>query len=155
MPATAQAVRNTKIDSTFATFSENSEFSGKQIGGSQARLRSAKLRRDMEISRNSTEIELPVLTCLRCRHTWHPRRPNLPAHCANCCSPYWNKPRQRLRTTPEPTEKHSTPEENTSSRPSSLLKKGFRWLEEHRNSSQVVDSSFDEQRKYWFSSHRR
>ena len=60
----------------------------------------------MEISRNSTEIELLVLTCLRCGHSWYPRRPKLPAHCPSCCSPYWNKPRQRLRATPEPTEKH-------------------------------------------------
>src|SRR3989304_1632186 len=103
MDSTTAAQAVGKIGSTSASSSENSEFSGTQTGGSHARLRSPKLRRDMEINKNDTEIELPVLTCLRCGHTWHPRRPKLPAHCANCCSPYWNKPRQRLRATPKPT----------------------------------------------------
>ena len=41
------------------------------------------------------EITLPVCTCLRCGHSWVPRKPERPMTCANCRSPYWDKPRQR------------------------------------------------------------
>lgn len=41
--------------------------------------------------------KLPILECLRCGWTWHPRTDKLPAVCPNpkCKSPYWNKPRRR------------------------------------------------------------
>ena len=36
------------------------------------------------------------LNCLRCNHTWAPRKPNnIPKVCPKCKSPYWNKPRQK------------------------------------------------------------
>ena len=36
------------------------------------------------------------LTCLRCGYKWFPRKPNAPAHCPKCKSPYWNKPRRNV-----------------------------------------------------------
>ena len=32
--------------------------------------------------------------CLRpkCGHEWYPRKPGLPARCAKCKSPYYNRP---------------------------------------------------------------
>lgn len=38
-------------------------------------------------------IELPTLRCLRCGHTWIPRKPAPPKNCPRCISPYWNKPK--------------------------------------------------------------
>ena len=38
-------------------------------------------------------FDLPVLKCLRCRHTWYPKRPIEPKVCPKCKSPYWNKPK--------------------------------------------------------------
>ena len=40
-------------------------------------------------------IKLPRLKCLRCGHTWVPRREKPPKTCPKCHSPYWNKPRQK------------------------------------------------------------
>ena len=40
------------------------------------------------------EVVLPTLECLRCGHTWHPRRSQLPTCCPKCGSPYWDKPRR-------------------------------------------------------------
>lgn len=39
-------------------------------------------------------IELPVLTCSRCGHTWTPRLPWMPVRCAKCKTPYWQTPPQ-------------------------------------------------------------
>jgi len=39
------------------------------------------------------DIKLTTLTCKRCRHTWIPRKAELPIRCAKCKSPYWNKDR--------------------------------------------------------------
>lgn len=39
-------------------------------------------------------LTLPTLTCLRCAHTWYPRRPERPAVCPHCKSPYWDRKRQ-------------------------------------------------------------
>ena len=33
--------------------------------------------------------------CNRCGREWFPRTENLPVHCPNCKSPYWNKARTR------------------------------------------------------------
>ena len=38
-------------------------------------------------------FEMPTLSCLRCGHTWIPRRPQEPKKCPRCASPYWNKPK--------------------------------------------------------------
>ena len=35
------------------------------------------------------------LKCLRCGYTWFPRRPKKPKFCANCNSPYWDRPRRK------------------------------------------------------------
>jgi len=43
--------------------------------------------------------KLPILTCLRCGHTWIPRTPKKPKVCPNlkCKSPYWDKLRRRRK----------------------------------------------------------
>lgn len=41
-----------------------------------------------------TEIVLPTLHCLRCGHTWPPRKPERPLRCAKCGSPYWDRTRR-------------------------------------------------------------
>jgi len=46
-----------------------------------------------ETNQNDSFV-LPVLTCLRCGHTWPPRKPELPKVCPKCKSPYWNQERQ-------------------------------------------------------------
>lgn len=38
-------------------------------------------------------FELPTLKCLRCGHSWIPRRPLKPKVCPKCNSPYWDKPK--------------------------------------------------------------
>jgi rubrerythrin len=38
-----------------------------------------------------------VLICGRCSHTWRPEGDNPPAVCPTCKSPYWDKPRKRIR----------------------------------------------------------
>jgi predicted Zn-ribbon and HTH transcriptional regulator len=39
-------------------------------------------------------MTLPTHSCLRCDHTWIPRREGLPAKCPKCMSVYWNESRQ-------------------------------------------------------------
>lgn len=39
-------------------------------------------------------MELPTLKCLRCGHTWTPRKP-VSMVCPKCKTPYWNTPRQK------------------------------------------------------------
>lgn len=41
-----------------------------------------------------TEISVPRLKCLRCEHTWTPRKSKITI-CPKCKSPYWNKPRKQ------------------------------------------------------------
>ena len=36
------------------------------------------------------KIKLPVFTCKRCGHKWHPRKERKPICCARCKSPYWD-----------------------------------------------------------------
>jgi predicted Zn-ribbon and HTH transcriptional regulator len=43
----------------------------------------------------TNEIKLPTLKCLRCGHSWIPRRPVLPKNCPKCTSRYWNIPKWR------------------------------------------------------------
>ena len=57
----------------------------------------------------SRTITLPILTCLRCGYTWHPRSNKLPDTCASlkCKSRYWAKPRRikkSLQQTPDKKE---------------------------------------------------
>lgn len=35
---------------------------------------------------------IPRLHCLRCHHTWVPRREYEPMSCPHCCQRAWNKP---------------------------------------------------------------
>lgn len=42
----------------------------------------------------SEAAQLQQLKCHRCGHTWYPRSPKRPAHCAKCNSPYWASPRK-------------------------------------------------------------
>ena len=46
------------------------------------------------------KLTISLLECNRCGHKWWPRilggeeaRIEIPAHCAKCKTPYWNKPR--------------------------------------------------------------
>jgi len=39
-----------------------------------------------------TKVELPTFRCLRCGHTWHPRKPFMPRVCPRCKNPYWKLP---------------------------------------------------------------
>jgi len=41
--------------------------------------------------------KLPMYTCLRCGHEWHPRTNRRPIACGKCKSPYWNTPRKEQR----------------------------------------------------------
>lgn len=41
-------------------------------------------------------MKLLTLRCLRCSHTWYPRRPERPVVCPACNSPYWDKPRRTI-----------------------------------------------------------
>ena len=38
----------------------------------------------------------PTLTCLRCGNTWQNRIPK-PKQCPKCKSPYWNKPKRKVK----------------------------------------------------------
>ncbi len=38
-----------------------------------------------------SEIKLPHLKCLRCGHSWIPRKEANPDVCPKCHSPYWMK----------------------------------------------------------------
>lgn len=41
------------------------------------------------------EIKVKAYKCYRCGHVWQPRSKNVvPETCANCKSPYWNRPRK-------------------------------------------------------------
>ena len=46
------------------------------------------------------EITVQRFTCERCGHRWLPRYAKMeeyiPATCASCNSPYWNKPREKI-----------------------------------------------------------
>ena len=45
-------------------------------------------------SGKATSIELRQQVCHRCGKAWWPRRPNKPARCPGCKSPYWDRPRR-------------------------------------------------------------
>lgn len=47
----------------------------------------------------SNEIEIPTLRCTRCRHEWHPRKPDKPRVCPRCNSPYWDIPKKDAEET--------------------------------------------------------
>jgi len=42
-------------------------------------------------------MKLKKLKCLRCTHKWFPRKEKLPLFCPKCNSPYWNKPRKKVK----------------------------------------------------------
>lgn len=50
---------------------------------------------------------LTELSCLRCGHTWFPRRPEPPKVCPNCVSPYWDREKVRLTVKGRPKTKVS------------------------------------------------
>lgn len=41
-----------------------------------------------------SEVMLKGFKCLRCKHTWVPRRSDRPRVCPRCKSPYWDKPKR-------------------------------------------------------------
>ncbi len=45
-------------------------------------------------SGNAPSIELRQQVCHRCGKAWWPRRPQKPARCPGCKSPYWDRPRR-------------------------------------------------------------
>ena len=57
-------------------------------------------------------MEIPTLKCLRCKHTWIPRKP-VTMVCPKCHSAYWNTPKQPIAVWSENTGTWSdTPPEN-------------------------------------------
>lgn len=42
-------------------------------------------------------MNLPTYKCLRCGHTWIPRKPERPVRCPKrgCMSPYWDRERAK------------------------------------------------------------
>jgi len=40
-------------------------------------------------------ITVKAYRCLRCLHTWLPRRSTRPVSCPACHSPYWDRPRRK------------------------------------------------------------
>lgn len=43
----------------------------------------------------NSDMELPSFACLRCGHTWIPRRVDKPRRCPKCKTPYWDTPNIR------------------------------------------------------------
>ena len=52
------------------------------------------VRQRVLASGNAPSIELRQQVCHRCGKAWWPRRPNKPARCPGCKSPYWDRPRR-------------------------------------------------------------
>jgi predicted Zn-ribbon and HTH transcriptional regulator len=48
--------------------------------------------REMQ-STEPAEITIQAYKCLRCGHTWVPRKKEKPRVCPKCKSPYWDKPK--------------------------------------------------------------
>lgn len=46
-----------------------------------------------------TATTVSGLRCERCNHEWIPKQVALPHTCPHCRSPYWDRPRQRVRRT--------------------------------------------------------
>ncbi len=46
----------------------------------------------------NNHVELPSYACLRCGHTWIPRRADKPRRCPKCKTPYWDTPNVRKVT---------------------------------------------------------
>jgi len=46
--------------------------------------------------KRDNKIKLPFLRCLRCGHSWIPRKVDMPRTCPGCRSAYWDKPRLNL-----------------------------------------------------------
>jgi predicted nucleic acid-binding Zn-ribbon protein len=57
---------------------------------------------------NSGGFKLPMLKCIRCKHTWPPRTQNLPKVCPECKSPYWNT-EKRVKKSEEKDENRIYP----------------------------------------------
>jgi len=45
---------------------------------------------------NKDTITLDTYECVRCSHTWHPRKEERPRICPNCISAYWDVPKKVL-----------------------------------------------------------
>ncbi len=48
----------------------------------------------MHGDRQMSETLIPGYRCLKCDHTWKPRKPEKPATCPKCNSPRWDRPRK-------------------------------------------------------------
>ena len=58
------------------------------------RLDSHPVRQRVLTSGNAISLELRQQACHRCGKAWWPRRPQKPARCPGCKSPYWDRPRR-------------------------------------------------------------
>ena len=58
------------------------------------RVDSNPVRQRVLASGNAISLELRQQACHRCGKVWWPRRPNKPARCPGCKSPYWDRPRR-------------------------------------------------------------
>ena len=61
------------------------------------RLDSNPVRQRVLASGNAMSGELRQQVCHRCGKAWWPRRPQKPARCPGCKSPYWDRPRRLKR----------------------------------------------------------
>ncbi|MEM5836300.1 MAG: hypothetical protein QXR09_02075 [Candidatus Aenigmatarchaeota archaeon] len=43
------------------------------------------------------KVTLLGYRCFRCKHEWLPRGKNIPKVCPRCKSPYWDRPKKKLR----------------------------------------------------------
>ena len=58
------------------------------------RLDSNSIPQRVLASGNEMSVALRQQVCHRCGKAWWPRRPNKPARCPGCKSPYWDRPRR-------------------------------------------------------------
>ena len=65
------------------------------LGSAHVERTEVSSRAAIKITHESRKVynAIPTYTCLRCHHTWVPRKTTRPVVCASCNSPYWDIPR--------------------------------------------------------------
>jgi rubrerythrin len=52
-----------------------------------------EIKKEENTQQTSITITVQAYKCLRCGHTWIPRKKERPRVCPKCHSPYWDKPK--------------------------------------------------------------
>jgi predicted Zn-ribbon and HTH transcriptional regulator len=67
--------------------------------GKSNRLKGKGLNSKQVTIPNMARIQIPAFQCERCEHIWAPRRESQgePKVCPKCKSPYWNRPRGKIK----------------------------------------------------------